>query len=86
MPLAFAKELQNAGYAMPRNSVNAHPAGALTLAKDNGDFPIQRLKDGQTANPLDRTGALSRPGFPVYLGQRLPADHRTSRGSGLRAA
>jgi len=37
--------------------------GALTLANDNGDptapIPIQRLKDGQTANPLDRTGALS---------------------------
>src|SRR6185436_5916578 len=42
----------------------------LTLAKDNGDptapIPIQRLKDGQTANPLDRTGALSRRGF-TYL-------------------
>ena len=67
IPLAFAKELQNAGYALPRNSVNAHPAGALTLAKDNGDptapIPIQRLKDGQTANPLDRSGALSRRGF-----------------------
>jgi hypothetical protein len=61
-PFAFAKELQNAGYALPRNSVNAHPAGALTLAKDNGDptapIAIQRLKDGQTANPLDRSGAL----------------------------
>src|ERR1041385_526050 len=64
IPLAFATELQSAGYALPRNSVNAHPAGALTLAKDNGDptapIPIQRLKDGQTANPLDRSGALSR--------------------------
>jgi arylsulfatase A-like enzyme len=42
----------------------------LTLANDNGDptapIPIQRLKDGQTANPLDRTGALSRRGF-AYL-------------------
>ncbi len=67
IPLAFAKELQNARYALPRNSINAHPAGALTLAKDNGDptapIPIQRLKDGQTANPLDRSGALSRRGF-----------------------
>jgi arylsulfatase A-like enzyme len=67
IPLAFAKELQNAGYALPRNSVNAHPGGALTLPKDNGDptapIPIQRLKDGQTANPLDRSGALSRRAF-----------------------
>ena len=62
--LAFAKELQNAGYALPRNSVNAYPAGALILAKENGDptapIPIQRLKDGQTANPLDRAAARYR--------------------------
>lgn len=67
MPLALAKELQQAGFALPRNSINAHPAGALTLAKDNGDptapIPIRRLMDGQTANPLDRSGALSRRGF-----------------------
>jgi arylsulfatase A-like enzyme len=70
MPLGFAKELQLAGYSLPRNSSNAYEAGALTLAKDNGDptapIPIQRLKDGQTANPLDQTGALSRRGF-AYL-------------------
>ena len=70
MPLAFAKELQTAGYALPRNSVNAYETGALTLPQDNGDptapIPIQRLKDGQTANPLDRSGALSRRGF-AYL-------------------
>jgi arylsulfatase A-like enzyme len=80
IPLAFAKELQNAGYALPRNSVNAHPAGALALAKDNGDptapIPIQRLKDGQTANPLDRSGALSRRGFryltDVFVDYILP--------------
>src|SRR5437870_806027 len=37
-PLAFAKELQQAGYPLPRNSVNAYEkAGALTLANDNGD-------------------------------------------------
>ncbi|RXH29786.1 hypothetical protein XH99_11605 [Bradyrhizobium nanningense] len=80
IPLAFAKELQNAGYALPRNSVNAHPARELNLAKDNGDptapIPIQRLKDGQTANPLDRTGALSRRGFryltDVFVNYILP--------------
>jgi arylsulfatase A-like enzyme len=80
MPLAFAKELQQAGYAIPRNSVNAYESGALTLANDNGDptapIPIQRLKDGQTGNPLDRTGALSRRGFAyfteVFLNYILP--------------
>ena len=70
MPLGFAKELQQAGYPLPRNSGNAYEAGALTLANDNGDptapIPIQRLKDGQTGNPLDRSGALSRRGF-AYL-------------------
>src|SRR5215471_5913886 len=70
MPLGFAKELQQAGYPLPRNSVNAYEPGALTLAKDNGDptapIPIARLKDGQTGDPLDRSGALSRRGF-AYL-------------------
>jgi len=70
MPLGFANELQQAGYPLPRNSVNAYRAGALTLAKDNGDptapIPIARLKDGQTGDPLDRSGALSRRGF-AYL-------------------
>jgi arylsulfatase A-like enzyme len=70
IPLAFAKELQQAGYRLPRNSINAYEPGALTLAEDNGDptaaLPIQRLKDGQTGNPLDRSGALARPAF-AYL-------------------
>src|SRR5215212_10532809 len=58
MPLAFARELQQAGYPLPRNSGNAHEASALALAKDNGDptapIPVRRLKDRQTADPLDR--------------------------------
>jgi arylsulfatase A-like enzyme len=70
MPLSFARELQQAGYSLPRNSSNAYDLGALMLAKDNGDptapIPIQRLKDAQTGNPLDCSGALSRPGF-AYL-------------------
>jgi arylsulfatase A-like enzyme len=70
MPLALARELQQAGYSLPRNSVNAYEAGALTLATHNGDptapIPVQRLKDGQTGNPVDRSGALSRRGF-AYL-------------------
>src|SRR5205085_8740037 len=63
MPLGFAKELQQAGYPLPRNSANAYEAGAPTLASNNGDptasMPIQRLQDGQTGNPLDCSGALS---------------------------
>src|SRR5213080_2491 len=80
MPLGFAKELQQAGYALPRNSGNAYGMGALTLAKDNGDptapIPIARLKDGQTGDPLDRSGALSRRGFShltdVFVNYILP--------------
>ena len=70
MPLGFAKQLQQIGYPLPRNSGNAYEAGVLTLANDNGDptapIPIQRLKDEQTGNPLDCSGALSRRGF-AYL-------------------
>src|SRR5438067_6033214 len=70
MPLSFAQELQQAGYALPRNTINAYDAGGLALAHDNGDptapIAIAKLNDGQTANPLDHTGALSRRGF-MYL-------------------
>src|SRR6266705_3578337 len=72
MPLSFAKELQNTGYALPKNTINAYEAGALALAKDNGDptapIAIAKLNDGQSANPLDRTGALSRRGFTYLTG------------------
>src|SRR5947207_7112470 len=70
MPLSLAKELQQAGYPLPRNSVNAYETGALTIATHNGDptapILIARLNDGQTGDPLDRSGALSRRGF-AYL-------------------
>src|SRR5712672_3202019 len=81
MPIGFARELQQAGYPLPRNSGNAYAVGTLTLANDNGDpaasSPIQRLKDGQTANPLDCSGALSRRGFTyltdVFVNYILPS-------------
>jgi arylsulfatase A-like enzyme len=70
MAIGFARELQQAGYPLPRNSGNAYEAGALTLAGDNDDptapIPIRRLNDGRTSNPLDCSGALSRRGF-TYL-------------------
>src|SRR5947208_295815 len=70
MPRSFATELQQAGYALPRNTLNAYDAGALALANDNGDptapIAMAKLNDEQSANPLDRTGALSRRGF-TYL-------------------
>src|SRR5436190_16478958 len=80
IPLSFAQELQKAGYALPKNTVNAYDAGALVLVGSNGDptapIPVQRLNDAETANPLDRTGALSRPGFryltDVFVNYILP--------------
>src|SRR5437870_9661017 len=73
MPLSFAKELQQAGYPLPRNTVNAYDPGALAFANNNGDptapIAVQRLNDGQTANPLDRTGALARRPF-TYLDRK----------------
>jgi len=64
IPLGFAKELQQTGYPLPRNSGNAYEAGALTLANDNGDptapIPFSDSRMGQTGNPLDCSGALSR--------------------------
>src|SRR4051812_15396086 len=80
MPLGFAHELQQAGFSLPRNSINAYEAGALKLSNDNGNptasLPVQRLKDGQTPNPLDCSGALSRPGFSyltdVFVNYILP--------------
>ena len=80
IPLGFAKELQQAGYPLPRNSGNAYAADALTLANNNGDptapIPIQRLVDGETGNPLDRSGALSRRAFTyltdVFVNHVLP--------------
>src|SRR5438874_1216848 len=55
MPLGFANELQQAGYPLPRNTINAYDAGALALANNNGDptapIPVRRLMDGQTGNP-----------------------------------
>jgi len=69
MPIGFARELQQAGFPLPRNSGNAYPAGTLMLANDNGDptapSPIQRLKDGQTANPLDCSGRC--PGAALLI-------------------
>ena len=78
--LSFAKDLQNAGYPLPKHTVNAYSTGALVLAGNNGDptapIPIQRLNGRETADPLDRTGALSRRGLTyltdVFLNYILP--------------
>ena len=70
MPLGFAKELQQAGYPLPRNSVNAYEAGALTLANDNGD-PTASIAHSAAQGWTDRQSArLQRRALPARL--RLP--------------
>lgn len=83
LPLAFAKELQAAGYPLPANAGQTYPADELTLAKDNGAPTAQGkvilMKDGVTADP---TAAIETPPtaanawmMQVYL-QRILPEHR----------
>jgi hypothetical protein len=82
IPLSFAEALRNAGYRLPKNTVNAYAGNTLNLSKNNGDptapIPIAKLKDGQTANPLDHSGALSRHGFAyltdIFVNYILPTE------------
>lgn len=59
-PLAFAKQLQAAGYALPRLTPNAYAAGSITLASNNGDptgAPGRKnFSDNSTADPTDLGG------------------------------
>lgn len=61
LPLAFARELQAAGVALPPTTPNAYAAGELTLGADNGDpvqfQPVKRLGDGVTTDPEDTGGS-----------------------------
>jgi arylsulfatase A-like enzyme len=59
-PLAFAKQLQEAGYALPRLTPNAYAPGSITLASTNGD-PTgaggrTNLSDNSTSDPTDQGG------------------------------
>ena len=60
-PLTFAKELQAAGYALPRLTPNAYPLGSITLALTNGD-PTgadgrNNFSDISTSDPTDQSGS-----------------------------
>lgn len=60
-PLAFAKELQAAGYALPHPTPIAYPAGSITLASTNGDPTGAdgrvNFGDTSTADPTDQGGS-----------------------------
>jgi arylsulfatase A-like enzyme len=60
-PLAFAKQLQVAGYALPRLTPNAYPTGTITLASTNGD-PTgadgrDNFSDTSTSDPTNQSGS-----------------------------
>jgi arylsulfatase A-like enzyme len=63
-PLTFAKELQAAGFALPKPTPNAYPAGAIALKIDNGDPTAagmrKNLSDNATSDPSDRGGTPYR--------------------------
>ena len=83
-PLTFAKDLQAAGYALPRLTTNAYPAGSVTLASNNGD-PTgadgrKNFSDTSTADPTDQGGTpyskansyMMGVYLDVILAQRYP--------------
>jgi arylsulfatase A-like enzyme len=82
-PLAFAKELQATGYALPRLTPNAYAAGAITLASSNGDptgAPGRKnFSDNSTADPTDQGGTPYHNAnsymMGVYLDVVLPQEH-----------
>src|SRR5919206_399961 len=80
LPLAFAKELQDAGFALPAQSPNAFAPGEISLAPGNGDpthfDPQKRLKDGASSDPTDASGSPFKGALQymlrVYLDYVLP--------------
>ena len=80
LPLAFAKELQQAGYALPAHTVNTYPSDQLSLREDN-DSPTEQgkmvtLKDGVTADATAAAETTPAPAnawmMKVYLDVILP--------------
>jgi predicted AlkP superfamily pyrophosphatase or phosphodiesterase len=80
LPLAFAKQLQKAGYKLPAHTAFTYDASQLQLGEDN-DSPTERgklvtLKDGVTSDAS--AGGETAPGpanawmMQVYLDQVLP--------------
>jgi len=79
-PLAFAKELQASGFALPKLTPNAYPAGSIALTADNGDptaaGPRKSFSDGVTSDPTDRRGtpfhSANRYLMSVFVDAILP--------------
>jgi len=82
-PLAFAKELQAAHFALPTTAPFAYRNGELHLADGNGDPTFGPraavLADGFTQNPDDHSGSPPAAGnrylMSVFLDYVLPRKH-----------
>jgi arylsulfatase A-like enzyme len=83
LPLAFAKELQKAGVALPKNITNTYDSSQLNLSEEN-DSPTEQgkmltLKDGASSDAtagVDTTPSAANAWMmKVYLEQVL-AQHR----------
>ena len=63
-PLSFAKELLASGFALPKLTPKAYPAGSIALKADNGDPTAaemrRNLSDRVTYDPTDRAGTPYR--------------------------
>jgi Uncharacterized proteins of the AP superfamily len=80
LPLAFARELQHAGYALPAHTANTYSSAQLSLREDN-DSPTEQgkmvtLKDGVTADATSAVETTPAPAnawmMKVYLDVILP--------------
>ncbi|SNZ14742.1 alkaline phosphatase family protein [Hydrogenobacter hydrogenophilus] len=79
-PLDLAKELQQAGYPLPKTTPIAYPQGSITLSTNNGDptafKPRKNLSDGITSDPTDTSGSpycdANTYMMKVYLDYILP--------------
>jgi arylsulfatase A-like enzyme len=80
LPLAFARELQAAGFALPATAPNAFAPGELVIAAGAENpvafAPVQKLKDGVSADPTDDHGSPFKPALSymvhVYMDFILP--------------
>jgi arylsulfatase A-like enzyme len=83
LPLAFARELQAAGVALPPTGPNAFGPGELVLGPDNGNpvefKPVIRLKDGVSSDAGDDHGSPFKGALDylinVYAEHVLPDKH-----------
>jgi arylsulfatase A-like enzyme len=83
LPLAFARELQAAGVALPPTAPGAFGPGELALGEGNGNpvafKPIARLGDGVTTDPTTEAGSPYKAAVDflvnAYLDHALPDRH-----------